>query len=61
LDSLDTSGLSPYILELKEGGSMAVFEELNQEQGLHNGIKLILHKMCDNFLDLQIATDVNVD
>jgi len=38
-----------------------VFEELNEEQCLHNGIRLILHKICDNFLDLQITTEVNVD
>lgn len=56
LNSLELSGLPPHILTLKTGAIVMLLRNLNVNQGLLNGTRLIVRNMFDNCLDLEIIS-----
>lgn len=58
LDSLDLTGLPPHKLELKVGTIVMLLRNLNVKHGLLNGTRLIVRKMFNNSLDLEVITGV---
>lgn len=60
LNSLEMSGLPPHVLSLKEGAIVMLLRNLNATKGLLNGTRLIVKKMYDNVLDLEVLTGVNM-
>lgn len=60
LNSLEMSGLSPHTLTLKEGTIVMLLRNLNATKGLLNGTRLVVRKMYDNVLDLEVLTGANI-
>ena len=60
LDSLEMTGLPSHELTLKEGAVVMLLRNLNPMKGLLNGTRLIVRKMYENCLDLEIITGRNV-
>jgi len=60
LNSLEMTGLPSHELTLKEGAVVMLLRNLNPTKGLLNGTRLIVRKMYDNSLDLEIITGRNV-
>jgi len=60
LNSLEMSGLPSHVLTLKEGAIVMLLRNLNARKGLLNGTRLIVRKMYNNVLDLEILTGENI-
>lgn len=60
LDSLEVSGLPPHILRLREGSIVMLLRNLNVKKGLLNGTRLIVKKMYENTLYLEIVSGISV-
>lgn len=52
-------GLPLHILDLKESFIVILLRNLNVVQGLLKGPRIIVHKMYDNSIYLEIASRVN--
>jgi len=50
------SGLFPRALNLKKGAIVMLLKNLNAAKRLLNGTRLIVRKMYDNMLDLEVLT-----
>ena len=59
LDSLQISGLPPHELRLKKGAIVMLLRNLNVNNGLTNGTRLVVLEMYDNCLKLRIITGAN--
>jgi len=53
------SGVPTHNLELKEGCTRMLLRNLNVTKGLLKGRRLIVKRMCDNFLHVKIITETN--
>ncbi|XP_054259294.1 ATP-dependent DNA helicase pif1-like [Macrosteles quadrilineatus] len=60
LNSLEMTGLPSHKLVLKEGAIVMLLRNLNYTAGLLNGTRLIVKKMYENSLDLEIITGTNI-
>ena len=60
LDGLDVSALPQHKLCLKEGTIVILLRNLNPKKGLLNGICLIVRKMYDNSVLLEIITGIKI-
>jgi len=60
LDSLEMTGLSSHELTLKEGAVVMLSRNLKIMEALLNGTRLIVRRMYQNSLDLEIITGRNV-
>jgi len=54
------SGLPPHVLTLKGGAIVMLLRNLNAAKELLNGTRLIVRKMYENVLDLEILTGANI-
>ena len=55
LHSLNASGLPPHILRLKPGMPIVLLRNINPGQGLANGTRLVVERLCDKFIVGSIA------
>ncbi|KAL8140115.1 hypothetical protein V2J09_006136 [Rumex salicifolius] len=60
LNSIEFPGLSPHILNLKEQMQVMLLRNVNPAQGLYNGTRLLITKLCEWVLQAQIITRSHV-
>ncbi|KAH1189293.1 ATP-dependent DNA helicase PIF1 [Glycine max] len=61
LNSLNTSGLPTHSIKLKIGSPIMLLRNLDQNQGLCNGIRLVVTKMTKHVIAAEIISGKNID
>jgi len=61
LNTLQLSGIANHKLELKVGVPILLLHNLNQSIGLYNGTRLIVNRLGQRVIEVEIITGNNVD